>query len=419
MLDLKFVRQNPEKVQKAIAQKHEKDCLARILELDAAKREKMVAVEQLRADRNKENQKISDARRKGEDASSLIEKLAGISDRIKKIEEELSGCEKELDALLLWLPNIPLDEVQEGGEESNQEMRSWGEKPAFDFPVKPHWELAKNLGILELERASRMSGSGFTALVGDGARLERALLQFMLDTHRKKGYLEIAPPYLVTRQTITQSAQLPKLEEDMYCAAKDDLFLIPTAEVPLVNFYQGEIFAESALPVYLMGMSACFRREAGTYGKDTRGLLRVHQFHKVELIHIVREEDSVSSLETMVGHAEDVLRSLGIPYRILRLATAELSFASAKTYDIEIWASGVGKWLEVSSCSTCTDFQARRANIRYKTPDKKNRFVHILNGSGVAIPRLMVALLENYQRADGHVAVPPVLRPYLEGKELL
>lgn len=418
MLDLKFVRQNPEKVRRAIQLKREKDCLDRVLELDEEHRKKLAAVEKIRAARNKENDNVTNAKKKGEDAAPIIARMGSLSEEIKNIEIEISNITSELNEKMLWLPNIPVDEVPEGGEENNRQVRTWGTPRDFEFTPKAHWDLGKDLGILELERAARLSGSGFTMLVADGARLERALLNFMLDTHRERGYLEVAPPVLVTRNTITNTAQLPKLEEDMYKVPKDELFLIPTAEVPLANFYQGEMIPEEKLPIHIMGATNCFRREAGAHGKDTRGLLRVHQFNKVELIHYVREEDSITALETMVNHAESILQKLLIPYRIVLLASGDMSFASAKTYDIEIWAPGVQKWLEVSSCSTCTDFQARRANIRYKS-GKKVHFVHILNGSGVATPRLLVSIMENYQTVDGHIEIPSVLQPYFGGQKII
>lgn len=420
MLDLKFIRNNPEKVQKAIALKKGKDHLDRILHLDKEKRKQLVAVEELKALRNKYNEKIATARKLGENAESLIAEMATISKEIKELDLKISKVTEELENLLLWLPNIPLDDVPEGDERNNITIREWGIPKSFDFTPKPHWELGEKLGILEIKRAAKISGSGFTMLLEDGARLERALLNFMLDIHRKEhGYKEVTMPFLVTRKTITGTGQLPKLAEDMYCIPQDELFLIPTAEVPLCNFYQQEIIAEEQLPIRLMGASACFRREAGAHGKDTRGLLRVHQFNKVELVHFVRQEESEKSLEILLSHAETILQKLQIPYRVVLLATGDLSFASAKTYDLEIWAPGVQQWLEVSSCSICTDFQARRMKIRYKKKGGKPKFVHLLNGSGVALPRLIVAFLEHYQLANGKVQIPKVLQPYLENQEFL
>lgn len=417
MLDIKFVRQNADKVRQVIKLKQSKDHLDRILELDNQKRQKQNEFEKLRASQNKENETVAQAKKNNQDASEMIARLSKISDQIKVLETEISALDSELEKLMLWLPNIPLPEVPEGGEEKNTIVRQWGEPQKMSFQPKPHWELGANLGMFELERGSRIAGSGFPMLAGDGARLQRAITNFMLDLHRGHGYKEVAVPYLVNRRTITGTGQVPKLEEDMYRLEKDDLFLIPTAEVPLTNYYQGEMIPGESLPIYIVGYSPCFRREAGSAGKDTRGLLRVHQFNKVELIHFVREEDSSKSLETMVIHASTVLEKLNIPYRIVLLAAGDSSFSSAKTYDIEIWAPGVDRWLEVSSCSTCTDFQSRRANIRYKVKGGKPKFVHTLNGSGVALPRLIAAVMENYQQADGHIVVPEPLRPYMGGQE--
>jgi seryl-tRNA synthetase len=417
MLDIKFVRQNADRVRKVIQLKQSKNYLDRILELDNQKRQKQNEFEKLRASQNKENETVAQAKKSGQDTSEMISRLGKISDQIKSLETEINAMDTELEQLMLWLPNIPLPEVAEGGEEKNSIVRHWGEQKKFAFQPKPHWELGASLGMFELERGSRIAGSGFPMLAGDGARLQRAIINFMLDTHHQHGYKEVATPYLVNRRTITGTGQVPKLEEDMYRLEKDDLFLIPTAEVPLTNFFQGELIPGENLPIYIVGYSPCFRREAGSAGKDTRGLLRVHQFNKVELIHFVREEDSSKSLEIMVGHASAILEKLNIPYRIVLLAAGDSSFSSAKTYDIEIWAPGVDRWLEVSSCSTCTDFQARRINMRYKVKGGKPKFVHTLNGSGVALPRLIAAVMENYQQQDGHISVPDALRPYLGGQE--
>ena len=419
MLDLKFIRQNPDKVRQVIQLKRGKDCLDRILELDTQKRQKIGEVEKLRATQNKENEEVAKAKKAGKDSADMIARLTQISDKIKVLDAEMTTIDAELDNLLLWIPNIPAPEVPDGGEENNKIVRSWGEPKKFDFTPKAHWDLGANLGILEIERAARMSSSGFIMLAGDGARLERAVINFMLDTHKGHGYKEFRTPYMVNRKAITGTGQLPKMEDDMYRLEKDDMFLIPTAEVALGNIYQGEIIPGETLPLYVMAYSPCFRREAGSAGKDTRGMLRVHQFNKVELFQLVAEEDSVTALETVVKHASTILEKLNIPYRVVLLAGGDSSFASAKTYDLEIWSPGVGKWLEVSSCSTCTDFQARRANIRYKMKGGKPKFVHMLNGSGVATPRLMSAIMENYQQEDGHIVVPEVLRPYLLGQSLI
>lgn len=385
MLDIKFIRQNPDTVRQAIKAKREKDRIDEILQLDEQKRAKLKETEDLKALRNKENEKIVQAKKEGKDFQDLVKKMGEISKQSKVLDSEISEIDKQLKELLLWVPNIPLEGIPEGGEEANKEIGSWGTVEKKDFTPKPHWDLGSDLGILENERAARLSGSSFSMLVGDGARLERALMQFMLDTHRENGYVEIAPPLIVNRKTITGTGQLPKLEEDMYRIPEDQLFLIPTAEVPLASFFQGEVIPAEKLPIRIMGMTPCFRREAGAHGKDTRGLLRLHQFHKVELIHYVKPENAEEALETLLGHAQSILEKLGLPYKTLLLATGDMSFASAKTYDLEVWAPGVDRWLEVSSCSTCGDFQSRRQNTRCKEKGQKNQFVHILNLSLIHI----------------------------------
>ncbi len=419
MLDMKLIRKSPELIKQAILDKKEKCDLDHILELDKIRREKLVEVEELKSQSNKASKEIGEIKQKGGDASSLMSKMGDLAEKIKVCDQEVSKLDADLESLLLWLPNIPREDVPKGGEEKNTVVRQWGEVKKSDFPVKPHWEIGKDLGILELERASKLSGSSFIMYAGLGARLERALINFMLDTHIEHGYKEMIVPYMVNRRTLTGTGQLPKLEEDMYSLPKDNLFLIPTSEVPLTNVYQEEVIPGENLPIYLTSGTPCFRREAGAHGKENRGVIRVHQFNKVELVHIVKEEDSDASLEKLVGHAEAILQKLGLTYRVVLLASGDMSFSSAKTYDLELWAPGVDRWLEVSSCSNCTDFQARRANIRYKMKGGKPQFAHTLNGSGVATPRLMVAILENYQQADGHIRVPDALVPYMKGVKVI
>jgi len=415
MLDIKLLRKDPEMVRKAIQVKCEKSNLDFILELDQKKREKLVQVENLKSQQNKANKEITKLKLAGEDISEKVAEMSDIVQQIKTLDAEIAEIEPKLEQELLWLPNIPAEDVPEGTEENNKQIRTWGEIQQKNFPAKPHWELGKALGIMELERATKITGTSFTMLRGQGARLERALINFMLDTHTKNGYQEINPPFMVNRKTLTGTGQLPKLEEDMYHAVKDDFFLIPTGEVPLTNFFQDEIIPGETLPIHFVTVTPCFRREAGTYGKDTRGLLRVHQFQKVELVHFVRPENSYDSLNTMLHNAENILQKLQLPYRIILLSTGDMSFSSAKTYDIELWASGVEKWLEVSSCSNCTDFQARRANIRFKDKGEKTQHIHTLNGSGVALPRLLVSIIENYQQENGNITIPEVLVPYMDG----
>ena len=386
-----------------------------ILELDRRRRDLLVRVEALKAERNAASDEVARRKRAGESAADLMERLKLSGEEVKLLDIKLRDMEAELDALALTVPNFPEDQVPEGDASSNRLVRTWGSPPVFDFVAKPHWELGTSLGLLDLPAGVKVAGSGFPLFTGMGAKLGRALANFMLDLHtREHAYLEIAPPYLVNRATLTGTGQLPKFAEEVYASPADDLFLIPTAEVPVTNIHRDEILEARALPANYVAYSPCFRREAGSGGKDTRGLIRVHQFDKVELVRIVRPEDSAAEHECITAHAEAVLQRLELPYRVVELAAGDTGFASARTYDIEVWAAGVGAWLEVSSSSTFTDFQARRANIRYRPSAKaKPEFVHTLNASGVAFPRTIIALLENNQAADGSVRVPEALAPYL------
>jgi seryl-tRNA synthetase len=343
-----------------------------------------------------------------------------VASRIKKMEDDLELIEKDIDTLLLLVPNIPHESVPVGADKVfNREIRSWGKKPEFDFPPRPHWEIAKHLGLIDFETSSKMTGGGFALYTGIGAKMERALINFMLDLHTKKhGYKEISPPLMVNRKSMITTGQLPKLEEDMYRLKEDDYFLIPTAEVPLTNIHRNEILRAEDLPLYYTAYTPCFRREAGTYGKETRGLIRVHQFDKVELMKYVKPETSYDELEKLLRDAEEVLQMLEMPYRVMALSTGDISFAASKCYDIEAWASGQNAYLEVSSCSNFEDFQARRGSIRYREKDTV-RYVHTLNGSGIALARTVVALLENNQRKDGTVSAPKALQPYLDGTEII
>ena len=386
-----------------------------ILELDRRRRDLLVRVEALKAERNAASDEVARRKRAGESAADLMERLKLSGEEVKLLDIQLRDIEGELDALALTVPNFLDDLVPEGDAASNRLVRTWGTPPVFDFVAKPHWELGSSLGLLDLPAGVKVAGSGFPLFTGMGAKLGRALANFMLDLHtREHEYLEIAPPYLVNRATLTGTGQLPKFAEEVYASPADDLFLIPTAEVPVTNIHRDEILEAKALPVNYVAYSPCFRREAGSGGKDTRGLIRVHQFDKVELVRLVRPEESASEHERITSHAEAVLQRLQLPYRVVELAAGDTGFASARTYDIEVWAAGVGAWLEVSSSSTFTDFQARRANIRYRpSPKAKPEFVHTLNASGVAFPRTIIALLENNQVADGSVRVPAALAPYL------
>lgn len=386
----------------------------RILELDLKMRSRLQEVEELRAKRNRASERISELKKGKGDAGSLIEEMRTLSSTIKEKESRLADIRKELEELLLWVPNIPHESVPVGEDEkANVELRKWGEPPEFDFEPLDHLQLGHSLGVFDFDRASKISGSGFPLYTGKGATLERALINFMLDRHRERGYREVSPPFMALRPATEATGQLPKLEDDMYWVGQDDLFLIPTAEVPVTNIHRDEILGVDDLPIRYVAYSPCFRREAGSYGRETRGLLRVHQFNKVELVEFVRPESSYDELERLTADAEEILQRLGLHYRVVLLSTGDLSFAATKCYDLEVWAPGEKRWLEVSSCSNFESFQARRANIRFRGEDGTVHFVHTLNGSGVATARLMVALLESYQTEEGTVMIPEVLQPYV------
>jgi len=406
-------------VEKSLLERNLKLDLGSLLRLDDARRRALGELEDLRAQKNKANDEISALLKNKKDAKEKISSMKDIAKRIDKLEEELRGFGAQLDKLILTIPNIPHASIPRGDPSSNKIVRSWGEKPKLDFKPVTHIEISQKLDIIDFQRAAKITTSNFILYKGWGARLERALINFMLDLHTSKhGYTEVFPPFLVNRASMTGTGQLPKLEEDMYRLKDDDLFLIPTAEVPVTNIFRDEILEEQDLPVYYTAYTACFRREAGSYGKDTKGLVRVHQFDKVEMVKFVHPDASYEELEKLVGNAESVLQLLGLPYRVVMLATQDLSFAASKCYDLEAYAAGMDKWLEVSSCSNFEAFQARRANIKFRRKDnKKVDFVHTLNGSGIAMARTLVALLENYQQKDGSVVIPPPLRPYLDGRE--
>ena len=421
MLDLKFIRSNPDLVKRAVRNKHESADIDALLSLDEKRRILLREVEKLKQERNLGGKEIAKRKKTGEGASELLSRMKEISDKITELDSLLKEVEADLNNALLMVPNIPHTDVPIGdGEEDNPVLREWGDKPNFDFKPRAHWEIGEILDILDLPRGASITGSGFPVLRGEGAALQRALINFMLDLHiTKHHYIEYRVPYLVTRETMTGTGQLPKLEFDMYVTT-DDLFLIPTGEVPLTNLHRKEIISGDMLPIYYVAYTPCFRREAGSYGKDTRGIIRIHQFDKVELVKICKSEDSYNELDNLVSEAETVLRELKLPYRVVELCTADLSFASAKTYDLEVYSAGVDKYLEVSSCSNFEDFQARRINIRFKrTPDSKPEYPHTLNGSGLALPRVVIAILENYQLKDGRVRIPEVLVDYMGGKEFI
>ncbi len=418
MLDLKYIRENPDAVKQGIKNKNEKDRVDEILTLDERRRDLILRGDELKSERNQVSSQIPVMKKQGKDVSDLLASMKVVSDRIADIDSQLRNVENELNEILMFVPNMPHDSVPVGKTaEDNVEVRQWlPEGFSFDKKekVSDHIELGKKLKILDFERGAKISGSGFPLYLGKGATLERALINFMLDYHiLHHNYTEVFPPFLVNRESMKGTGQLPKMEEDMYAIEKDDLYPVPTAEVPITNIYRNEIINESELPVRHVGYSACFRREAGSYGKESKGFLRVHQFNKVEMVKLVKPETSYDELEKLVNDAEDILKALKIPYRILLLCTGDLSFSAAKCYDIETWSPAENRWLEASSCSNFENFQARRANIRFRSEaTKKPEFVHTLNGSGLATSRLMVSILENYQTGDGKITVPEVLQKY-------
>lgn len=418
MLDIKFIRENPDIVKKAIKDKRQKLDLDEFLRIDKERRILLTEMEGLKAKKNEFSDKIGKMMREKKNPKDMIASMKALSQKITDFEVKVEENNKKYRDFLYSIPNIPDKSVTVGvGIEANKVVRKWKEKPEFDFKAREHTEIGEMLGILDFGRASKIAGAGFVLYKGLGARLERALFNFMLDLHTKKhGYTEVFPPFLVNRRSMIGTGQLPNLEEDMYRLKDEDLFLIPTAEVPVTNIHANETLQEEKLPVCYTAYTACFRREAGSYGKDTKGLTRVHQFNKVELVKFVKPEASYDELEKLLNDAEAVIQALELPYRVVALSTGDLSFAASKCYDIELWAPGIKKWLEVSSCSNFADFQARRANIKFKPKNaKKPEYVHTLNGSGVALARLVIAILEIYQNKDGSVNVPGALVPYMGG----
>jgi seryl-tRNA synthetase len=418
VLDLKFVREHWEEVKEKVGRRGQAIDWDSFARLDAERREILRETESLRAQRNQVSDLIAGKKKKKEDASPEIAQMKEVSSRIKELEGKLNAIEEDLRGILMVIPNIPHESVVIGQEEAdNLEMRRWGKIPEFSFTPRPHWEIGETLDILDFDRGAKITGARFTLYKDGGARMERALMNFMLDLHTgSHGYREVLPPFLVNRKTMTGTGQLPKFEEDLFKLDEPDYFLIPTAEVPVTNIHQDEILTEEELPLCYTAYTPCFRKEAGSYGKDTRGLIRQHQFNKVELVKFTTPEASYAELESLTEDAEEVLKRLGIPYRVVMLCTGDLGFSAAKTYDLEAWLPGQGAYKEISSCSNFEDFQARRANIRYRPKGKKGtEFVHTLNGSGLAIGRTLVAILENYQNEDGSVTIPEVLRSYMGG----
>ena len=418
MLDTKFIREHVEEVKDNLAKRHASADVDKFVELDAKRRELLQKVEAMKSERNTVTQEISKLKRNKENADAQIAAMKKLDDDIVVLDKEGKAVEKAMLDIQLMIPNMCNPSVPVGEDDSdNPEVRKWGELPKFDFEPLNHWDVGENLGILDSERAAKATGARFYYYIGLGARLERAVYNFMLDQHvYKDGYTEVIPPYIVNRDTMIGTGQLPKFYEDMYRlnVEGEEMYMIPTAEVPLTNYYRGEIIDGSKLPIYLTAMTPCFRAEAGSAGRDTRGLIRQHQFHKVEMVKFSAPETSYEELDKMTNNAEDILKALGLPYHVVCLCTGDIGFSAAKTFDVEVWFPAQGKYREISSCSNTEDFQARRANIRFRrTPKDKPEYVHTLNGSGLAVGRTVAAILENYQQADGSVVVPEVLRPYM------
>lgn len=420
MLEIKFIRKNLSEVRTALSNRGADADLDTFKIVDKKRRTILTEIEELRHQRNVVSDRIATMKKTGENADSLMTEMRSVAARIKKLEVSLTDSEKQIKQIIMSIPNIPHASVPVGRDESeNPVIKHVGTPPVFEFEPLPHWTIGKNLNILDFERAARIAGARFPLYLGAGARLERALINFMLDIHTTEhGYTEVLPPFMVNRQTMTHTGQLPKFEEDLFKIEGWDYFLIPTAEVPVTNIHQGEIMEESDLPVFYTAYTPCFRSEAGSYGKDTRGLIRQHQFNKVELVKFTRPENSYAELEALLKNAETILERLGIAYRVIELCTGDLGFSAAKTYDIEVWMPAQGVYREISSCSNFEDFQARRGDIRFRPENKKGtELVHTLNGSGLAVGRTVAALLENFQQPDGSVLIPEALQPYMNGIE--
>ncbi len=422
MLDIRLFRERPEFVKERLALRGGEYPVDEVISLDRRRRELLQEVEKLRHARKVASEEIGRLKRAGQDAQEQMQEVKRLGERLKELENELRTVEARLRALLLEIPNLPHESVPPGVDENdNQVIKRWGDLPTFDFTPKPHWELGEQLGIFDFARAAKITGSRFVVYRGAGARLERALIAFMLDLHTKEhGYQEVLPPFIVNEASMIGTGQLPKFKEDLFKLEDWDYYLIPTAEVPVTNLHRDEIIPEEALPLYYVAYTPCFRAEAGAHGRDVKGIIRQHQFNKVELVKFAHPETSYEELESLTFDAEEVLQKLGLPYRVVVLCTGDLGFAAAKTYDLEVWVPGQNRFVEISSCSNFEDYQARRANIRFRPKGgKKPRLVHTLNGSGLAVGRTLMAILENYQQRDGTVVVPEVLRPYLGGQEVI
>lgn len=420
MLDIRRIRKNPEEVVKALEKRHGDYPIDKVLELDEKRRSLLAEVEGMKSKQNSVSKEIPKLKKEGKDPSALLTEMKELSSKIKEMDAEVKDIDLELKDLLLHIPNTPHESVIEGKtDEDNIEIRKWGEPTNFDFEPKAHWDIGSDLDILDFERASKLTGARFSLFKGAGALLERALINFMIDMHTTDhGYTEVSTPFMVNRDSMIGTGQLPKFEEDMFYIPSKDYFLVPTAEVPLTNIYRDEILEEDMLPIYFTAYTPCFRQEAGSAGRDTRGLIRNHQFDKVELVKFSLPEDSYDELEKLTNNAEEILQRLGLPYRVVMLSTGDLGFSSAKTYDLEVWMPSYGRYVEISSCSNFQDYQARRANLRYRRKDNnKVEYVHTLNGSGLAVGRTLAALLENYQQEDGSIIIPEALRPYAKNLE--
>lgn len=415
MLDIKLIRENRDRVRQGALAKNQECDIDQILALDSDRRDLIKEVESLKGERNNASAEIAKKKKAGESTDDAIAAMKKVGEKISALDSQLREIDAQLFELRSWIPNLPHESVPVGDESANEVVREFGEKRTFEFTPQPHWDIGRQLDILDLPASARISGAGFHLLKGAGAKLQRALINYMIDLHTSDGFVELAVPHLVTRESLRGTGQLPKMEEDMYRTSEDDLYLIPTAEVPVTNMYQGQVLDEKQLPMSFVAHTPCYRREAGAAGKDTRGILRLHQFDKVELVQIVKPDESYEALEKLTTQAEKVVRGLKLPYRVSKLATGDLSFAAAMCYDIELWAPGVDSWLEVSSVSNFEDFQARRINMRYRDSNNKVLFPHTLNGSGTALPRLIIAIIENYQNEDGSITVPEILKPYFSG----
>ena len=422
MLDIKRIRMDSEGVLKALAKRHGNFPIEQLLKLDEERRTVLVEVEEMKAEQNRVSKEIPRLKKEGKDVAPIFEEMKELAEKVKVLDVRVKEVDDEIKTLLLQIPNTPHETVVEGESDAdNVEMRKWGEPRQFDFEPKAHWDLGTELGVLDFDRAVKISGARFSVFRGAGARLERAIVNFMLDLHTENhGYMEMATPYMVNRDSMIGTGQLPKFEEDMFHVPAKDFFLVPTAEVPLTNLLRDEILREEDLPVYFTAYTPCFRAEAGSAGRDTRGLIRNHQCDKVEMVKFAHPDKSYEELETLTANAEEVLKRLGIPYRVVMLSTGDLGFSSAKTYDVEVWMPSYGRYVEISSCSNFEDFQARRANLRFRSTETgKVEYLHTLNGSGLAVGRTFAAILENYQQADGSVLIPDVLKKYMGGIEKL